>query len=223
MFGSKTSARAVAAGFALAAAMVAGGAQAATHMLTLTGSALDITTNTFTFDGVTYETGALELSGFTPFILADGDTIEATVSITSGPLFPFVVPSRDQMFFGLNFSDISGGAQPTTSTANGTFAFDGAPSVGAGCGNCTSLIYGQNGGTLFFTSLAASGVFTMDSPYEINSITVSYQVNNTGVAAVPEPASWALMISGFGGAGLMLRRSRRPLARTSGPATGAAA
>lgn len=221
MFGSKTSARALAAGFALAAAMVAGGAQAATHMLNLSGSAFDITTDTFTFDGVTYETGTLELSGFTPFTLADGDTIEATVNITSGPLFPFIVPSRDQMFFGLNFSDISGGAQPITSTANGTFAFDGAGPVNAGCGNCTSLIYGQNGGTLFFTSLAASGSFTMDSPYEINSITVSYQVNNTGV--VPEPASWALMITGFGGAGAMLRRSRRSFVRTSGPATGAAA
>lgn len=221
MFGSKTSARALAAGLALAAAMVAGGAQAATHMLNLSGSAFDITTNTFTFDGVTYETGTLELSGFTPFILADGDTIEATVNITSGPLFPFIVPSRDQMFFGLNFSDISGGAQPTTSTANGTFAFDGGGAINAGCGNCTSLIYGQNGGALFFTNLAASGSFTMDSPYEINSITVSYQVNNTGV--VPEPASWALMITGFGGAGVMLRRSRRSFARTSGPATGAAA
>lgn len=223
MFGSKTFSRALAAGLTLAAAMVAGGAQAATHTLTLSGSAFDITTNTFTFDGVTYETGALELTGFTPFILADGDTIEATVNITSGPLFPFIVPSRDQMFFGLNFSDISGGAQPITSTANGTFAFDGGGPVNAGCGNCTSLIYGQNGGTLFFTNLAASGSFTMDSPYEINSITVSYQVNNTGVAAVPEPASWALMITGFGGAGVMLRRSRRSFARTSGLATGAAA
>ena len=47
----------------------------------------------------------------------------------------------------------------------------------------------------------------MDAPYEINSITVSYQVNNN--AAVPEPASWALMITGFGGAGLMIRRRRQ--------------
>lgn len=30
-------------------------------------------------------------------------------------------------------------------------------------------------------------------------------------SAVPEPAAWALMIVGFGGAGMALRRSRRPL------------
>lgn len=204
MFGSKTSGRALVAGLAFGAAMLAGGAQAATHTLNLTGSALNITTSSFDFGGVLYETGALELSGFTPFMLADGDDVEVTVTITDGA---FALPSRDNMFFGLNFSDISGGVQPVTSSSSGLFSFDGGPDVGAGCGNCTSLITGQNGGTLSFTSLFATGSFTMDTPYEINSITVSYQVNNN--AAVPEPASWALMITGFGGAGLMIRRRRQ--------------
>jgi hypothetical protein len=203
MFGSKTS-KSLAAGLALAAAMAAGGAQAANHVLNLSGSAFDVVTNAFTFGGIDYETGYLELNGFTPFILADGDTVEVNVDIADGM---FVVPSRDVMFFGLNFADISGGAQPTTSSANGFMSFDGGPTDAVGCSNCTSLINGQSGGTMQFTNLFATGSFTMDSPYEINSITVSYQVNNN--AAVPEPASWALMIVGFGGAGLMIRRRRR--------------
>lgn len=194
--------KAVLAGLALSAAL-AGGAQAATHVLTLTGSANDVTTSSFNFGGVFYETGALELTGFTPFMLADGDEVEVTVTITDGS---FTLPIRDVMFFGLNFADISGGAQPTTSSSTGTFSFDGGPDVGAGCGNCTSLISFQSGAALSFTSLFATGGFTMDTPYEINSITVSYQVNNN--AAVPEPGAWALMIMGFGGAGWMIRRRR---------------
>lgn len=195
--------KAALAGLALSATMLAGSAQSATHVLNLTGSALNVVTNAFDFDGVTYETGFIELSGFTPFELADGDDVQVTVTITDGA---FTLPIRDQMFFGLNFSDISGGAQPETSTAGGTFSFDGGPALGAGCGNCTSLIYGQDGGPLSFTSLFAAGSFTMDIPYQINSITVSYQVNNN--AAVPEPGAWALMIMGFGGAGWMIRRRR---------------
>jgi len=202
MFGSKTSR--LAASLTLAAAMVAGSAQAATHVLNLTGSAFDVVTNAFTFGGIDYETGYLELTGFTPFILADGDTVDVNVDIADGM---FVVPSRDVMFFGLNFADISGGVQPTTSSANGFMSFDGGPTEAAGCGNCTSLINGQSGGTMQFTNLVATGEFTMDAPYQVNSITVSYQVNNN--AAVPEPASWALMIVGFGGAGMVIRRRRR--------------
>ncbi|MGZ3375793.1 MAG: PEPxxWA-CTERM sorting domain-containing protein, partial [Phenylobacterium sp.] len=36
--------------------------------------------------------------------------------------------------------------------------------------------------------------------------------NLAGTLAVPEPASWALMIMGFGAAGAMLRSKRRQTA-----------
>lgn len=193
--------KAALAGLAMSA-LVAGGAQAATHVLNLTGSANNITTSSFMFDNTFYETGALELSGFTPFELADGDEVEVTVTITDGN---FTLPVREFMFFGLNFADISGGLQPTTSSASGAFSFDGGPDVSAGCGNCTSLITFVQNQPLTFSGLFATGAFTMDSPYQVNSITVSYQVNN---AAVPEPGAWALMILGFGGAGAMIRRRR---------------
>ncbi len=41
----------------------------------------------------------------------------------------------------------------------------------------------------------------------VNSYVVERAIQS-GSAAVPEPASWALMIGGFGGAGAMLRRRR---------------
>ncbi|MBX3486001.1 PEPxxWA-CTERM sorting domain-containing protein [Phenylobacterium sp.] len=195
------------AGAVSALALAAAPAQAANYVLNLSGSAFDTTTNSFTFNGRDYDTGALELTGFDPFILEDGDTVEVTVNITSGPLFPFIVPLRQEMFFGLNFADISGGAEPTSAMSDGFFSFDGAPEVQAGCSNCTSFIYGQSGQPLYFTTLTARGTINLAEPYQVNSITVSYQVSDR-TAGVPEPGAWALMILGFGGAGAMLRRRR---------------
>lgn len=206
---SKTALMAVAA--AAAMALAAGHAQAANYVLNLSGSAFDTQTNAFTFNGRDYNAGFLALSGFTPFTLQDGDTVEVTVDITSGPVFPFIVPLADEMFFGLDFSDIPGGAQPTSAQANGFLSFDGAPDVQAGCSNCTSFIYGQSNSPLFFTTLTANGAFTLGAPYEINSIAVSYQVSGPA-SATPEPGAWALMIAGFGGAGAMLRRRRAAVA-----------
>ena len=40
-------------------------------------------------------------------------------------------------------------------------------------------------------------------------------LDNVSVAAVPEPASWALMLVGFGGLGAVLRRQRRAVAATA--------
>ena len=82
----------------------AGSAGAANYVLNLTGSFLNLQTNSFTAFGRQYDTGVLALSGFTPFELADGDTVEVNVTITDGP---FVVPVRGEMFFGLDFSDLT--------------------------------------------------------------------------------------------------------------------
>jgi hypothetical protein len=207
---SKSALKGAVAALALSAALTAGQAQAAHYVLNLTGSAFDTTTDAFTFNGRDYNTGALELSGFDPFTLEDGDTVDVTVTITSGPLFPFIVPLAEEMFFGLNFADISGGAQPTDSQAHGFMTVDGGSEFEVGCSNCTSFIHGESNNPFYFTTLTTQGTFTLDAPYQINSISVSYQVSGpASVGGIPEPGTWALMILGFGGAGAMLRRRRR--------------
>lgn len=178
-------------------------ASATTFVLNLTGDVSNIATNSFTFNGTLYNTGVLDLSGFRPFQLQDGDSVDVTVSITGGA---FTLPVRQNMFFGLNFADILGGALPPNSSGNGQFSFNGGPTVGAACGNCTGLISYQNNSPLSFTQLAATGTFHVVAPYDVNSVSVSYQVDGP---AIPEPATWGLMISGFGMAGAMFRRQRK--------------
>lgn len=195
------------AGVALSALLFASGANAANYTLDLTGDFGGLITNSFVSGGTLYETGVLALSGFTPFILQNGDTVDVTVAITGGP---FSLPLRQQMFLGLNFDDVFTGAQPLGAVATGTFAFDGGPLVGVGCGNCTSLIYGQDNTPLSFTQLAATGAFTLDEDYAVNFVSVSYQVSGPS-GAVPEPAAWAMMIMGFGGVGAIVRRRRQTI------------
>ena len=47
----------------------------------------------------------------------------------------------------------------------------------------------------------------------LSSSSNSFEVDNFAVAAVPEPATWAMMIMGFGLAGALLRRRQYALAR----------
>ena len=64
-------------------------------------------------------------------------------------------------------------------------------------------------------SAGTNGRFTVfsDNPAEyftgikLESSTNSFEIDNLAVA-VPEPATWAMMIVGFGAAGAMIRRRR---------------
>ena len=73
----------------------------------------------------------------------------------------------------------------------------------------STFIHGEANNPFYFTTLTTNGTFTLGAPYQINSISVSYQVSGPAdLGGIPEPGAWALMIVGFGGAGAMLRRRR---------------
>ena len=44
----------------------------------------------------------------------------------------------------------------------------------------------------------------------VSQVTITYTALPTGGGVVPEPATWAMMIMGFGAAGAMLRRRSGP-------------
>lgn len=111
----------------------------------------------------------------------------------------------------VNGQAISGlGTPPTATVADGTYTFDNLL-------NPTGPSLLTSGGFLFD---AGSNVFNIfgngDGTYSgiatING-TTNYTTGISGtlnVAAVPEPATWAMMLVGFGGMGLALRRKRVP-------------
>lgn len=88
------------------------------------------------------------------------------------------------------------------------------------------------GGSQSFTGVALTGVangdqssgatnrrffFTAEGSEQISGITLtstqnSFEVDNLATAAIPEPASWAMMLAGFGLVGFAARRRSRAVA-----------
>jgi hypothetical protein len=60
--------------------------------------------------------------------------------------------------------------------------------------------------TFNFTGDAVGNV----SYLELNSTVNAFEMDNLAINPVPEPATWALMLLGFGGIGMALRRRRKP-------------
>ena len=78
---------------------------------------------------------------------------------------------------------------------------------------CTSTVFFGFQSTEAFKAVriegGTAGGAALPETYALNDIVYSTEVFPDPPAGVPEPATWALMIGGFMGMGLMLRRVRR--------------
>jgi PEP-CTERM motif-containing protein len=90
------------------------------------------------------------------------------------------------------------GGEDLTVTPGGNFSNDA---------NGNQVLPGTNG--LFIVTGDAGEKFT---GITLSSSSNSFEIDNVAVAGVPEPASWSLMILGFGMAGGLMRAKRRKLA-----------
>lgn len=135
-------------------------------------------------------------------------------------------------YFGFWLSALDSGNTVTFSRA-GTALFSFTPVdvlalVGgnpAYFGNPSGTYAGQNGGQpyVFLNFFDTDGAFDTvtfteslaNAGYESDNHTVGFYTAESGtpVGSVPEPATWTMMILGFGAVGALARRPRRALAR----------
>jgi hypothetical protein len=158
----------------------------------------------------------IELNANTIFQEAGGDPHEEiwfdanTASVTLGGLGAPFSPNGVQ----------TAGAYQANGASLGTYdytiqrAHDGNP--GSAAGGQHSLIFtvaGPSSLALDYTSVGAKNLYFIVDVAAFNPVTGGLvntgRVGATLGATVPEPAAWALMILGFGGAGAVLRARRR--------------
>ena len=203
-------------------------AAAAVHTVSFTLDLATITSASFNFPPDQITQTYLTLTGFTPFTVSNGDTVNFTVDFTGtmngGPANTYTVSPSVAGPFGQTFLlyfQQSGGGQPANpyTTPQSPLVLGGASGDLTGlnllvdCPTCLAARAGRASGAAYgsisFTSLTGSLGFALDSDFEVNQVTLLAQVgsaNNLG--GVPEPASWAMLIAGFGLAGAVQRRQR---------------
>lgn len=157
-------------------------------------------------------TGALSSPNSVDFVFADGGVTRATVSFTLNG------------YASLDGAD-NGYTDVFTLSLNGTDILSGSWNMGGGGNN---IVYFAPVGSSIAVSTAGSwagGTGLFDVPLALisgnNTLTLRYSGNYQGLGdegwgvsgltvsgAVPEPASWAMLIVGFGAIGAAARRRR---------------
>jgi hypothetical protein len=119
----------------------------------------------------------------------------ATLTDTNGSLtaFSFYMGSPDD-FNHLTLTIV--GTDGGTTTLNGTQIWGGSPAGNGDQTFGTTVIYNFTGG-----ETVHSVTFSSDNN--------AFEFDTLAGVSVPEPASWALMIMGFGAAGALLRSRRK--------------
>ncbi|MHA6724171.1 PEPxxWA-CTERM sorting domain-containing protein [Sphingomonas sp. RS2018] len=161
--------------------------------------------------------------------LSSGDVITGRVQFTNGQRLTISDKAPFEffqlLFLGSNGNQFSGSSTVTllddqgsrnTGTALGGNSGGGGMVV-YGSGNLTDSSFSFSGFDYTLTANSvrnSSGATTSNVPF--GSSAFFYASNATvtnAVAAVPEPATWAMMLFGFGGIGFALRRRRAPSVR----------
>lgn len=187
-------------------------ARATVYDLSLTGQTSDFTENNFNFGASHYDQFDLPLEGLdasNAITVSEGDEIDSTVTLDSS----YTIPTSYSHTYFLQY--LRGSAFPNENTGStGTITFYNAGSQVASyayddttSGQLSTLnaLFAPSGGGFTFDSfINDQTVSALPTPATLNSASIEYDLVTDG--AVPEPASWALMITGFGMMGAVARR-----------------
>lgn len=201
-------------------ACAASPAYAAVYDFDLTGQIANGTTSIFTSGGTSYNIFSVSLAGFdTPFDLMVGDVLNLNVMLDG----LVTVPASQITFFGVDalttpqeFALLTSGVISSSSLTPSDGDLAGQTFFG-GCSNCIAATASLANAPAFqISALTASitieNLSLLDpnntSPVTLNGFAFRYQATDFG-GAVPEPAQWALMLSGFGFAGAAMRHRRK--------------
>lgn len=205
------------AGLLLAAAvgaMSATASHATTFTLSLSGNVADFNYFSFNSGGTHFDQGVLALSGLgdmNAITVNQGDTIDMTLTLDQA----FTVPASQLLT--THIINLTGPDFPAGSTASlGTMDFylggshvtgvpDTVSTTSGQVGDAAGLFPPDNGSLTFDTIISDFTITTLSGPATLNSSTYYYTLFSH---AVPEPATWAMMLMGFGGLGAVLRRCR---------------
>lgn len=211
--------------FALTAAVLAlgvGHAEAATiYDLTFTAVAANGSTNQFSAGGTSYDQYSVTLGGLDAsqaITVQQGDTVNATVNFDGPFTIPASVTRTNFAFFleGDAFPNVNTGVDSNIKIYNGSNIIlnQSGNTTTSGFLASTIDIYPPNNGAITFDSFTTSfTIYDLQTPASVYRGVFDYTlVHDNALGAVPEPATWALMIGGFGLAGAALRRRRSVVA-----------
>jgi hypothetical protein len=124
---------------------------------------------------------------------------DATTFVSSGIGTATLTLTTPVNYFGLLWGSIDAYNSITFNTADGLSQTFTGSQIG---------FLGQSHYVNFFSSSLITSVVA-------RSTDSSFEFDNVATAAVPEPATWAMMIAGFGMVGFAMRRRQRAVARVS--------
>lgn len=199
-----------------AAALWVGQARAATFDLDLSGVVANGSFSSQEIGPTHFDQWFLSLSGLdasNAINVSQGDTINATITLDQAFTIPASVQATTFTFFlfGSAFPPINTGATGTTDFfLGGGQGPHGATITTTCCQLATTVgfVPPDNGAITFDKVVSSFTIDTLGQPVTLDGSAISYTLFSP-IAGVPEPASWTLLLVGFGGLGATLRSKRR--------------